>query len=66
MLGGEAAGLRFFRAFRATLDRLAAGLPGPMPSADRHALALLQLTRVLFLYFVQAKGWLAGNRTIPR
>ena len=61
-LGGEAAGQRFFREFRATLDRLAVGLPGPMSAADRHALALLQLTRVLFLYFVQAKGWLAGNR----
>ncbi len=61
-LGGEAAGQRFFREFRATVGRMAAGLPGPLPLADRHALALLQLTRVLFLYFVQAKGWLAGNR----
>ena len=60
-LGGEAAGHRFFREFRTTLERLAAGLPGPLAAADRHALALLQLTRVLFLYFVQAKGWLAGN-----
>ena len=60
-LGGEAVGQRFFREFRATLERMAAGLPGPLPTADRHALALLQLTRVLFLYFVQAKGWLAGN-----
>ncbi len=54
-------GQRFFREFRATLERMAAGLPGPLPQADRHSLALLQLTRVLFLYFVQAKGWLAGN-----
>jgi hypothetical protein len=60
-LGGEAVGQRFFREFRATLERVSAGLPGPLPLADRHALALLQLTRVLFLYFVQAKGWLAGN-----
>ncbi len=60
-LGGEAVGRRFFREFRATLDRMAAGLPGPLPATDRQALALLQLTRVLFLYFVQAKGWLAGN-----
>jgi len=60
-LGGEAVGQRFFREFRATLEGMAAGLPGPLPQADRHALALLQLTRVLFLYFVQAKGWLAGN-----
>jgi hypothetical protein len=60
-LGGEALGQRFFREFRATLEGMAAGLPGPLPQTDRHALALLQLTRVLFLYFVQAKGWLAGN-----
>jgi hypothetical protein len=60
-LGGEAVGHRFFQEFRATLDRMAAALPGPLPVADRHAVALLQLTRVLFLYFVQAKGWLAGN-----
>jgi hypothetical protein len=32
-----------------------------MHSEDRHGLALLQLTRVLFLYFVQTKGWLAGR-----
>jgi hypothetical protein len=61
VLGGEGVGLRFFRQFRDTLERMAAGLPGPLVAADRHALALLQLTRVLFLYFVQARGWLAGN-----
>jgi hypothetical protein len=60
-LGGEAVGRRFFQEFRSTLARMAAALPGPLPAPDRHALALLQLTRVLFLYFVQAKGWLAGN-----
>jgi hypothetical protein len=61
VLGGESVGLRFFRQFRDTLERMAAGFPGPLAGADRHALALLQLTRVLFLYFVQARGWLAGN-----
>jgi hypothetical protein len=60
-LSGETAGRRFFREFRATLERMAAGLPGPMRLEDRHSLALLQLTRVLFLYFVQAKGWLGGR-----
>ena len=45
---------------------MAAGLPGPLPAEDRHALALLQLTRVLFLYFVQAKGWLVGQRPVSR
>ena len=60
-LAAEAVGRRFFRVFRATLDRMAAGLPGPMHAEDRHGLALLQLTRILFLYFVQAKGWLGGR-----
>jgi Eco57I restriction-modification methylase len=60
-LASEPVGRRFFREFRTTLDRLAAGLPGPMHSDDRHGLALLQLTRVLFLYFIQTKGWLGGR-----
>lgn len=58
-LAGEAVGQQFFRAFRSTLDRMAEALSGP--EADRHAVALLQLTRVLFLYFVQSKGWLDGR-----
>ncbi|HEU5169314.1 MAG TPA: N-6 DNA methylase [Gemmatimonadales bacterium] len=60
-LQGEAVGRRFFREFRATLERLRAALPPTCPEPDRHALALLQLTRVLFLYFVQSKGWLDGR-----
>ena len=63
-LSAETVGRRFFWEFRATLDRIAAGLPGPMHAEDRHGLALLQLTRVLFLYFIQAKGWL-GDRAVP-
>ena len=60
-LNGEAVGRRFFREFRATLDRVAEGLPTALRGEERRSLALLQLTRVLFLYFVQAKGWLAGR-----
>jgi Eco57I restriction-modification methylase len=60
-LSTEPVGRRFFREFRFTLDRMAAGFPGPMAADDRHGLALLQLTRVLFLYFIQTKGWLAGK-----
>src|SRR5207249_860630 len=37
-------------------------LPEPRSRSERHALALTALTRVLFLYFVQAKGWLDGDR----
>ena len=60
-LSTEPVSRRFFRQFRATLDRMSAGLPGRMRPEDRHAVVLLQLTRVLFLYFIQVKGWLAGR-----
>lgn len=60
-LGGEGPGHAFFREFRAMLEHLAGTLPARVPTADRHALALIELTRVLFLYFVQSKGWLAGR-----
>ncbi len=61
-LASEGVTPRFFRAFRATLERLTDRLPAPRSRSERHALALTALTRVLFLYFVQAKGWLDGDR----
>ncbi|HEV8358611.1 MAG TPA: hypothetical protein VGQ17_17800 [Gemmatimonadales bacterium] len=60
-LAGRGADQRFFAAFRRTLALAIAALPPRIPAADRHALALLQLTRILFLYFVEARGWLAGR-----
>lgn len=50
----------FFSAFRDSRDQLAASLRGP-DAEGRDAVALLQLTRILFLYFIQAKGWLNGE-----
>src|SRR5439155_1638430 len=61
-LASEAVTPRFFRAFRATLERLTDRLSTPRSRAERHTLALTAFTRVLFLYFVQAKGWLDGDR----
>ncbi|HET9708118.1 MAG TPA: hypothetical protein VFP39_07425, partial [Gemmatimonadales bacterium] len=61
-LASEAVTIRFFRAFRATLERFTDRLENPRSRAERHALALTALTRVLFLYFVQEKGWLDGDR----
>ena len=60
-VSGEGVGRRFFQAFQTTLAGMAADLRGPIPADDRQTLALLQLTRVLFLYFIQAKGWLGGR-----
>jgi hypothetical protein len=54
---------RFFRDF-ARLHALAAARLTGMPratAAERRDLALVLLTRVLFLYFVQSRGWLAGR-----
>jgi Eco57I restriction-modification methylase len=60
-VGAEAVGQRFFGRFRATLEAMSSALPRVCPATERHRLALLQLTRVLFLYFVQSKGWLDGR-----
>lgn len=61
-LASEAVTARFFHAFRSLLDRLTDRLSTPRSRAERHALTLTTLTRVLFLYFVQEKGWLDGDR----
>jgi hypothetical protein len=67
VLASEGITPRFFRAFRQTLERLSDRLTAPRARTDRHALALTALTRVLFLYFVQSKGWLDGDpRYLPR
>lgn len=48
----------FFHRFRAAVRDVAAALPGE----DAEGEALLILSRLLFLSFVQEKGWLAGER----
>ena len=60
ILALEGLGTRFFTAFEGTLDRVAESI-SQCGKGDRRNLALLQLTRVLFLYFVQSKGWLDGR-----
>src|SRR5690606_32814161 len=61
LLSTEGVGERFYRSFQELFHRMAAELTGAASPADRHTAALLSLTRVLFLYFVQAKGWLDGR-----
>ena len=61
LLAIEPLGTRFFRQFRSTFEQFREAIPGEPSPADRNSLALLQLTRVLFLYFVQSKGWLDGR-----
>ena len=61
VLSAEAVGEAFFRTFQRTWERMAASLPDRVAEPDRQLVALQALTRVLFLYFVQAKGWLDAN-----
>jgi hypothetical protein len=61
ILATEEVGVRFFTGFRAVLERMTAACGAGTAPADRTLAALLALVRVLFLYFVQAKGWLDGE-----
>ncbi len=66
ILGREALGHRFFRALAREVDVLAAGVQlrsaSGVTEADRRTLALLCVSRLVFLAFVEAKGWLNGDR----
>jgi hypothetical protein len=62
VLSGEEVSQRFFSVFSLILERMAATVSPKISEPDRHMLALLSLIRILFLYFVQSKGWLDGRR----
>jgi hypothetical protein len=67
LLGREALSRRFYRTLEQRVNALARSLPLPLPlpcsSRDDSAeLALLAVSRLLFLSFLQAKGWLDGDR----
>src|SRR5712691_1649077 len=56
---------QFFERFRAAVRDVGAALGESFPPEGRDAIsaeALLILSRLLFLYFIQQKGWLNGER----
>lgn len=57
----DAAGRRAFRALQGGIDGAVRQLPGNISIGTRHAWVLLQVTRLLFLRFVEEEGWLAGR-----
>ncbi len=58
---------RFFQRFAELLDRLKAEMiAGPDDPEERHDVALVTLLRVVFLYFLQARGALDGDRRYVR
>jgi len=61
VLGREAITRRFFRALQAVVGELADSLAGGIDRADRRELALLYVSRLIFLSFLETKGWLNGD-----
>ena len=64
VLGRESLSARFYRALERIVQRLADTATGDdrATPADRRTLALLTTSRLLFLAFLEAKGWLDDDR----
>ena len=64
VLGRDALSRRFYRELEAVVAQLAGALEttARLDRTMRRELALLQLSRLVFLSFLEAKGWLDGDR----
>jgi hypothetical protein len=61
VLGREAITRRFFSALQAVVAELADSLSERVPRAERDELALLYISRLIFLSFLETRGWLNGD-----
>ena len=61
ILGREAVSRKFFRAMHSSRDALAQSVSSGSATDDGRELALLYLSRLLFLSFIETKGWLDGD-----
>jgi len=61
ILGRETVSRNFFRAMQGSVADLAASLFPPVRDSTAFDLALLCLSRLLFLSFLETKGWLDGD-----
>jgi hypothetical protein len=62
ILGRDALSRRFYRELESSVESAAAALPSAIPRDDRRTLALFAVSRLLFLAFLEAKGWLDDDR----
>ncbi|MGV3710354.1 MAG: Eco57I restriction-modification methylase domain-containing protein [Gemmatimonas sp.] len=62
ILRRDALSARFYRSLDEMVVGLASSARGKATREERHELALLCASRLLFLAFLEAKGWLAGER----
>lgn len=63
ILRRDALSTRFYRTLDKLVQNLANTAKGKATPEERHELALLCASRLLFLAFLEAKGWLAGERS---
>ncbi|HVS61056.1 MAG TPA: N-6 DNA methylase [Gemmatimonadaceae bacterium] len=61
ILGREAITRRFFRTLEKTVAELADSANAQVSRTERHELALLYASRLIFLSFLETKGWLNGD-----
>jgi hypothetical protein len=61
VLGRDGITQRFFRTMQAVVSGLADSLTGFVTPDERRELALLYTSRLIFLSFLQTKGWLDGD-----
>jgi hypothetical protein len=62
VLGRDALSRKFYRELEDGVEHAAASLPTAIPRDDRRTLALFAVSRLLFLAFLEAKGWLDDDR----
>lgn len=63
ILGREALSRKFYRGLEAAVARLSEGATGARCGSDaRREIAILTASRLLFLSFLESKGWLDGDR----
>ena len=63
VLGRDSLSRRFYRELESSVGALGDSLPRHVPADDRRALALHATSRLLFLAFLEAKGWLDDDRS---
>lgn len=61
VLGRDAITRRFYAALERLVGRLAAAASGGAREVERDAVALLYVSRLLFLCFLETRGWLDGD-----
>ena len=66
LLGRDALTRRFYRELERVVGDLASTAHGDARDAARRDIALLHASRLLFLSFLEAKGWLDGDRDFLR